>query len=570
MKKLISTIILVCMVFTAFSTVISADKLDITSVTYTSSGTFFTISVNGVCDAGDNITIRIKNKSGDVRALKQFKVKDADTFTYSIKVNTVKDEALTETDGSLVYAVYVRNNDNENSMYQLPLYTEANKRKIIDEKFNTASTITDMETYIEGYAKVFGFDMTNYANAKDDVAEFMIKNRKATPFNLENIAALFDDSVIRAYLFNEDKTADRTFAIEYNAYAEKLQFETGFDGEDSLYPEYKKMVTQLKAKVNEIVFTEENSMLSFPLLKEKFFMAITKTVMLENKEEIEKVYGFLKDYNGWYKFDGLEELLTYDAQQIVDGLLGSEIPDNQADFAKLYDDIKAEVCVGEPVKKPATGGSGGGGGGGAGGISNTPAEEIGYEKPEEIEEIKPIEAVSFDDLSGYDWAKESILMLAEKGIVNGKEKGKFAPADNITREEFAKILTIAYGIEGAGDCDFADVDKERWSYQYISAMYENGIITGYPDGTFKPSANVTREEMAVMLCRVLLRVSKIEIEYETSSTYKDYAEVSEFAQNSVRTLSTHNILSGDDRGFFNPKKGATRAEVCKMICNAGL
>ena len=101
-------------------------------------------------------------------------------------------------------------------------------------------------------------------------------------------------------------------------------------------------------------------------------------------------------------------------------------------------------------------------------------------------------------------------------------------------------------------------------------MYENGIITGYPDGTFKPSDFVTREEMAVMLCRVLLKTNQIEIEYETLSAYKDYAEVSGFAQNSVRTLSNHKILSGDDRGFFNPKNGATRAEVCKMICNTGM
>ena len=73
-----------------------------------------------------------------------------------------------------------------------------------------------------------------------------------------------------------------------------------------------------------------------------------------------------------------------------------------------------------------------------------------------------------------------------------------------------------------------------------------------------------------MLCRVLLKLSKIEIDYPETSAYKDYNEVSEFAQNSVRTLSNHKILSGDENGFFNPKKGATRAEVCKMIYNTGL
>ena len=62
MKKLISIIVLLCMVFTVFSTVVSANSLEITSAIYTSSGKYFSISVDGVCDIGDNITIRIKNK----------------------------------------------------------------------------------------------------------------------------------------------------------------------------------------------------------------------------------------------------------------------------------------------------------------------------------------------------------------------------------------------------------------------------------------------------------------------------------------------------------------------------
>jgi len=571
MKKLISAIIVVCLLLTAFSTIVAADRTDITisSVTYTSSGTYFNITVNGECEQGNNVSVRIKNKNGDLKALKQFKVKNSDTYSYDIKINTAGDETLTEADGSLTYTLYVRNSNNQSDTYSLPLYTEASKLDIVS-KFNGTSDALIMQGYIETYSRVFGFDFKYYAGREAEIAKYLIKVKNVTPLTLDNIVGSYNEAVIRAYLFAEDKAADRTEIIEYPDYSAMLQFETGIDGAKSLYPDYKAVDSE-KA-VNEIAFTEENSMVEFSTLKEKFFMAVTETVFAENKEDSEEIYKFLKDHNDWLELENLENLKTYDAYQIISKIVGEDIPDNKADMVDLYNEIYEEVCKEEPVKKPATGGGGGSSGGGFSGIAGgNSGEETGYEKPEAPVEIKPIETVSFNDIDGYEWAKDAIEALATKGIVNGKADGVFAPTDNITREEFAKILSLAYDLYDEDvKCDFADVGEDRWSYKYIAIMYENGIITGYPDGTFKPGSIVTREEMAVMLCRVLVKLSIITEEYETYSSYKDYGEISAFAQNSVRTLSNNNILSGDDKGCFNPKNGATRAEVCKMIYNTGL
>ncbi len=573
MKKIISSIIVLCMLLTAFSTIITANQknISINSVTYTSSETFFTITINGECEGGKNVSVIIKNKNGDVKALKQFKVKNAGSYSYDVKINTAGDELLTETDGSLIYTIQVRSSDNKGDSYDVPLYTEASKRNIISQ-FNGTSDAETMKGYIEIYSKIFGFDF-KYFNGKElDVAKYLIKVKNVSPLTLENIVSAYNEAVIRAYLFNEDKTADRTVIMEYADYSAVMQFETGFDGEDSLYPVYKNMNTDAKAKVNEIAFAEENAVDNFVLLKEKFFMAITEAIVLENKDEPEKTYEFLKNYNDWYKLEKLESITTYDAYQIILEMVIKDIPGNKNDFADMYDAIRAEICKEEPVQKPSTGGtSGGGGGGGSAAGGRVPVEETGYEKPEPPAEIKPLETVTFSDIEGYAWAKEAIEALATRGIVNGKADGVFAPADNITREEFAKILSLAFDLNKDNvSCDFSDVSKDRWSYEYIAVMYSNGIITGYPDGTFKPGNFVTREEMAVMLCRVLVRLNMITEEYETYSSYKDYSEISDFAQNSVRTLSNNNILSGDDKGFFNPKNGAKRAEVCKMIYNTGL
>ena len=575
MKRIIATILMICLISATFSTIVFANggDIEISSVTYVSSGTRFNITINGMADDGENVSVQVRNSIGTVRGLKQFKVKGADTFSYTVVIDTAADNSLTEADGALNYTIMVRSSDNSSDTYLLPLYTEASKLDIIG-KFNGTDDVDVMKGYIDIYQKVFGFNVKYYAGKESSVAYFMTKTK--IPFTLGNIVDLYNESVIRAYLFDADFNADRTVIIEYPDYASVLGFDTGFDNAKSLYKDYKDMNGASKAKVNEIAFVNTNEEDDFTTLKEKFFMAIVSVMFADKKDDEKDIYTFLKDHNDWLKLEKLEKLSTYDAYQIILEMAKKDIADNKADFVKLYDEVRATVCKEEGSKTPSTGGgggaSGGGGGGGASGITtNKPAEEIGYEKPEVTEQIKPVEVKSFNDLANYSWAKEAIEVLASKGVVNGKAEGVFAPADNITREEFAKILTLAYGLDTVkAECDFSDMDKDRWSYKYVAAMYEMGAISGYPDGTFKPDSFVTREEMAVMLCRVLLKLSKIEIDYAQSSSYNDYEEVSEFAQNSVRTLSNHKILSGDDNGCFNPKKGATRAEVCKMIYNTGL
>lgn len=559
---------MMCVLFTTFSTVAFANggDIEISSVTYVSSGTRFNITISGTANVGDNVSVQVKNSNGTVRGLKQFKVKGADTFSYTVVIDTAADTSLTAQDGALNYTILVRNSNNKSAQYEVPLFTEASKLNIIG-KFNDTNDVDTMVGYIDTYKKVFGFNLKYYEGMEEEVAYFMINNK--TPFTLDNITALFDESVIRAYLFNEDLNADRTEIVEYADYNPVVDFDTGFDGAKSLYADYKKMGSAKKAKVNAIAFATENYNDDFATLKEKLFMAIVSVTFAENKEDTKDIYTFLKEHNDWLQLEKLEKLSTYDAYQVILEMAKTDVADNKEDFVKAYNKAYAAVCKEEPSKTPSTGG--GGGGGGTGVTTSKPVDEIGYEKPETTVEIKPIEVKTFNDLGNHMWAKEAIEMLASKGIVNGKSEGVFAPADNITREEFAKILALAYGLNvDTAECDFADVDKDRWSYRYVAAMYEMGTISGYPDGTFKPGNYITREEMAVMLCRLLLKLSKIEIEYDQSSSYKDYAEVSEFAQNSVRTLSNHKILSGDDNGFFNPKNGATRAEVCKMIYNTGL
>lgn len=107
-----------------------------------------------------------------------------------------------------------------------------------------------------------------------------------------------------------------------------------------------------------------------------------------------------------------------------------------------------------------------------------------------------------------DAVVEAVNRLEAFGIVHGYEDGSFRPDQEISREEFAKLLVEALGLERAaqaamGSTNFTDVAADRWSSGYINVAAGQQIVLGNPDGTFRPSSTVTYAEALTMLVRAL-------------------------------------------------------------------
>lgn len=103
---------------------------------------------------------------------------------------------------------------------------------------------------------------------------------------------------------------------------------------------------------------------------------------------------------------------------------------------------------------------------------------------------------------------KAVERLAAFGIVNGMEDGKYHPELKVTREQFAKLLVEALGLGTAanaatGATKFSDVEATRWSTGYVNVATGQGILKGYPDGTFGPAKEVTYAEALTMLVRAL-------------------------------------------------------------------
>ena len=169
-------------------------------------------------------------------------------------------------------------------------------------------------------------------------------------------------------------------------------------------------------------------------------------------------------------------------------------------------------------------------------------------------------ALPFDDLADVAWAKEAISSLYEKNIVNGKSENKFAPNDYITREEFVKMTVSLLGLEtGAVETSFSDVDTNGWYAPYIAAARKAGFINGYSDTVFGVGNYITRQDVAV----ILSRVAKLS-DSSTPVAFSDDADISDYARDAVRNLSSNGIITGSD-GTFMPNRNSTRAETAVMI-----
>lgn len=126
---------------------------------------------------------------------------------------------------------------------------------------------------------------------------------------------------------------------------------------------------------------------------------------------------------------------------------------------------------------------------------------IQYYLPE-IREQAAAKAVPFPDVSGTH--REAVLQLAEDGVVNGCGGGLFCPARGLTRGQMASLLARALDLEeSSSEQRFPDVPVHHPHREGIHALVEEGVVSGYPDGTYRPEVDVHRDQMATFVANAL-------------------------------------------------------------------
>ena len=172
-------------------------------------------------------------------------------------------------------------------------------------------------------------------------------------------------------------------------------------------------------------------------------------------------------------------------------------------------------------------------------------------------------AAAFSDIEGH-WAGTSLRNWLEAGLAGGYPDGTFRPNNPVTRAEFVTFLNQAFALSAPpGETRFTDVPVTAWFYDVVSTAVEAGIVTGYPDGTFKPQNPITRQEAAVVLARLL------DPGEEDSSSFTDDDQIASWAANAVNLVAAAGIVGGYPDGSFRPGNPITRAETV-IVLDRGL
>ncbi|WP_179215529.1 leucine-rich repeat protein [Paenibacillus sp. MY03] len=179
--------------------------------------------------------------------------------------------------------------------------------------------------------------------------------------------------------------------------------------------------------------------------------------------------------------------------------------------------------------------------------------------PSESECSKPS---AFTDIAGH-WGETSIIKASCRGIVQGYSDSSFGPDRRVSRAEFTVMLAGLFQWEGAETALlFGDMaGKNHWAMQAIAPAAAFGIVSGYPDGNFRPEATITRAEMAVMIAKAL----ELPMDADSPTAFADHAEISDWAKGAVASIHQLGIVIGRGDNRFEPDGAATRAEATVML-----
>lgn len=168
----------------------------------------------------------------------------------------------------------------------------------------------------------------------------------------------------------------------------------------------------------------------------------------------------------------------------------------------------------------------------------------------------------FNDLAGYDWAKQAIEVLAAKNILAGSGDGSFNPGGQLTREQAVKIVCLALGKTGTSvqSAAFADEVDGAWYQSYLEIARAYGIANGQGDNSFGIGAPISREDFAVMLYRAIgVNAGAAEL------NFADADAVAEYAKTAVAYFAANKVINGYTDGTFKPKASISRAEASKLV-----
>lgn len=180
----------------------------------------------------------------------------------------------------------------------------------------------------------------------------------------------------------------------------------------------------------------------------------------------------------------------------------------------------------------------------------------------------------FSDVESSYWANQYVQSLTQKNVISGFPDGTFRPEAEMTRAQFASVLAGAFLRNDVRDpITFKDVPADHWAAEVISQAYSKGWLSGYPDGTFGLNQPITRLEVLVALTNGLGLATDAQTA-EVLAAFEDSGEIPSWAEDVVAIAADRQLtVNYPNVRQLNPQKNASRAEIAAIthqaLVNAG-
>jgi len=492
----------------------------------------YKIKIEGDGEAGfANISVMSKAAFNDI-AENEERLNDENLILLSVPLKSGKLEKEIILDESFIKGLYIISVDCGDKSYKR--YFVKNDANAVNSVFQQFITTSDPAKLLSDNMGSLFFDASLFNSCKTDIT----KQLKAF-YNIYSVnSANFSDM----YLLSEGISAMKNQALSADEFVEKY---VGIVSAETV---------ESYASLNKDIKEELLRILPFQSFEKESVENVFKTALMLSDLNVsgEKAWeSFISYLEGKGEdFTSYNKLNTYYKELLAGSVTGIDYTDISTVTEAFRNGVKEKLDMQlkeekSESKKPSGGGGGGGGGGFA--ISEKPSE-------------KPSEAEKFNDISSH-WAKDAIVHMAEKGIVNGYSDGSFKPDGCVTRAEFVKMLCEVMLIGTGKGTTFSDVPENAWYAPYVYAAFSEGLVNGVKEDSFMPENKITREDSAVILYRAL---TKKGVNLNSEAEFNDGYEISDYAKEAVRKLCAGGIIKGSE-GNFRPKNTLTRAETVTML-----
>jgi hypothetical protein len=504
------------------------------------------LSLEGICDyPNEMVTITVKKhleeeNQYELDYLGQTKANENGEYTCSYKI---KNE-------SGIYTLSVRTGNNNIYHREFMFFSKTDEDDLI-ASIKASSNSNDVLSAINKYSAIIRLYSEELAGitADDKTVISRILSHKSEINSIDKLINLTNEALLLDELHNAKSTTQVKTIIERYAYLLKLEMRNSWKTYTNLFNES----TQNKV-LDELAEKDFAS-------GDDITVAFDTAVILKGVEGLSyrEVMSLLTTNNNILNIDFSDyNKLTLDNKnsmlKTIAGVSYSSVVELKEDFeskAENYQNTK------EPPYYP------GGGGGGLSSGSKNYLGGVNVSPPANMNESQMQDG--FNDMAGFEWASEPVKALCESNVINGVGGNRFEPDRAVRREEFVKMIVLAFDFEipQNQELQFVDVSDDDWAASYIISAVSNGIITGETETIFGYGKPITREDAAVILYRVA-NMKNI-VAAANDSSFTDYEMVSGYAKTAVANMSGAGIINGMGDGTFMPKEITNRAQAAKLI-----